>query len=86
MVFFRTVGKKANVVPIHKKKVKIFSKTLDELAFFQFLLKFMKESFLKSFLVIFININFLQKAKLIFSLVIHDFKVIVYCQRNKFGF
>ena len=36
-VFFYSVGKKANVVPIHKKESKNLPKTIDKLAFLQFL-------------------------------------------------
>ena len=65
--------KKANVVPIHKKEIKNLLKTIDQLAFFNFLVKYTKESFLKSFLIISIKIKFLQNVSLVFSLVIHVF-------------
>ena len=67
---FPNYWKKANVVSIHKK-VKVFQKTTDQLALFQFLSKYAKESFLKSFLIISIKINFLQSVSLVFSLVIY---------------
>ena len=70
---FPDCWKKANVVPIHKKESKNLLKTIDQLAFFQFLAKYTKESFLKSFLIISIKINFLQNVSLVFSLVIHVF-------------
>ena len=56
--------------PFTKKKVKIFYKTIDQLAFFQFIAKYAKESFLKSTLIVCNKINFLYNVSLVFSLVI----------------
>ena len=50
------------------------SKSLDLLAFFQFLANYRRESFLKNFLIISIKISLLQNVSLVFSLVIHVFR------------
>ena len=50
------------------------SKSLDLLAFFQFLANYREESFLKNFLKISIKISLLQNVSLVFSLVIHVFR------------
>ena len=68
--------KKANVVHIHKKESKNLLKSVDQLAFFEFLAKYTKESFLKSFLMISIKMNFLQNVSLVFSVVIHVFQLL----------
>ena len=62
---FPDCWKKLMLYLFTKKKVKVF---------FQFLTKYTKESFLKSFLIISIKINFLQNVSVIFSLVIHVFR------------
>ena len=68
--------KKANVVHIHKKESKNLLKSVDQSAFFEFLAKYTKESFLKSFLMISIKMNFLQNVSLVFSVVIHVFQLL----------
>ena len=70
---FPDCWKKANVVPNHKKESNNLLKNYRPFSLLQFLAKYTKESFLKSFSIISIKINFSQNVSLVFSLEIHVF-------------